>query len=353
MFSKGCLASQQFVQRGSQRIDVRANVDMMRIRPLLRCHVIQSAHDLPGRCEFCSRLVVIDDRLFKHPCKTEVQHFDDGLRLPISSDDFRQHEIGRLDVAMHKALFVSILQSTGDLTNGKTCVGDIQAAVFSQYRCQVLAFDEFHGQIVLAIVITGIKRLHDVWMIELPKDRHFAIESCNGTLVTNHTRRQNFQRHRPLHSLVDCLIDSPHSSLSNFFNNSEVTQSLEDCLLIRRSRGICVDDRTCLRSSGCKLIDKSSHSPLAGAFFSIGHADHRRSSTGQHRFDRHLQLRDRLLAVRAVVQMVQNIRRDFFGQFTSNKGGELIVVGTGLLDHRTGFQNRLRIPRATDCFKRC
>ena len=85
MFSKRCLAGQQFVERRSQRIDVRANVDLMRIAALFRCHVIECAHDLSGRRQFCGRLVGVDDGLLKDAGEAKVQHFDNGLWIPICS----------------------------------------------------------------------------------------------------------------------------------------------------------------------------------------------------------------------------------------------------------------------------
>jgi len=49
--------------------------------------------------------------------------------------------------------------------------------------------------------------------------------------------------------------------------------------------------------------------------------------------------------------MVKNIGRHFFGEFTPNKGGELLLVWTYLPNHFTGFLDRLLLSIATYGFK--
>lgn len=85
----------------------------------------------------------------------------------------------RLDIAMHHAAFVSVLQSDRRLLDVVACFSDWQcASVFDCLR-QVNAVDVLHHHEVEVIGLVGVVRGHNVWMRQLRGGLHFTVKSIH------------------------------------------------------------------------------------------------------------------------------------------------------------------------------
>ena len=101
---EGRASLQQVVQRAAQTIDVRADIDRVAVVALLGGHVVERAEKLAGR-----RDLSFPTRIVHQPRQAQVEHLHLAGR--------REHQVGRLDVAVDQAVFMDVLQPEGRLPN--------------------------------------------------------------------------------------------------------------------------------------------------------------------------------------------------------------------------------------------
>lgn len=189
-------ASQQFVEGAAQRVDVGTDVDRMAVGRLLGGHVVGCAHRLPLAGEFLAAVLRRAEQ-----GEAQVEDFHPPLG--------REHQVRRLDVAMHQSVLVRVLQSHGGLPDHLAGVGNRQGPALDHGR-KVLAFHVFHDEEVHAVDLTGVVGADDIRVVELPNRLHLSLEAGYRPLIGNFLLGQDLDRHNPLELGMPSLVDGPH-----------------------------------------------------------------------------------------------------------------------------------------------
>lgn len=138
---------------------------------------------------------------------------DDRSLLPFD------HQVVRLDVAVHHAEVMRVLQALGGLANVIAGVRHRQPAVCGDDFIQVGAVNELHHQEVQVAGLLGIEGGDDVAVPQPGGRLHLAAESPHGRVVANQFRLDDLQRDHPVHDLVLRLVDIAHTTPSDQLQN--------------------------------------------------------------------------------------------------------------------------------------
>ena len=147
-----------------------------------------------SKCRIFDRFARRHDRLFFKPTQagqTHVQHLYNSLldRSSRPGDD----EIGRLDVAMHHAVLMGVLQAECRLPDIIARLHHGQRAEFENQAFEVLALDVLHGKVVDAADLVGVVRQHDVRVHQLGRRLGLTIESRHSLRVGHFSLRISFR----------------------------------------------------------------------------------------------------------------------------------------------------------------
>ena len=88
-----------------------------------------------------------------------------------------QQDVARLDVAMDDAADVGDAQRPGDIEPDPRGLGRREAAHASEARGEVLALDELHDEVRLAVVRAGLQAGHDVRVAQDGRGERLAPEA--------------------------------------------------------------------------------------------------------------------------------------------------------------------------------
>ena len=142
------------------------------------------------------------------------------LDLPVWADQ----DVARLDVAVHDAGRVRDRQRFADLADDVHRGLGVQPPLFAQHLPQVPALDELHHDEVQIAVLTGVEDLRDVRVTQ----------GGGGTCLTDepgHERRvvgvlllEELDRHPPIESFVDRLVDRAHAAGGDAANQPITTR---------------------------------------------------------------------------------------------------------------------------------
>ncbi|MCG3180811.1 MAG: hypothetical protein BIFFINMI_03174 [Phycisphaerae bacterium] len=241
---------QQLVERQPEAVDVAAAVGASG-EPLRR-RVAQRAGDLPA-----GRRVGRLDRLGQ----SEVGHPDHAAGV--------QQQVGRLDVAVQRALRVGVGQGVGDLSADagddppvarsagrggvvadNATADRLQPGGFGvdgrQFgplaapgeRCddpvQPRALDVLHDVEVKPLLLADAVDLHDVGVVQPRRDAGLALEALELALVGQRQRGQHLERDAAAERLLLGFVDDAHAAAADLADDAEVAQLLE---LRRSERG--------------------------------------------------------------------------------------------------------------------
>ena len=125
----------------------------------------------------------------------------------------RDHQVGRLDVAVNNLFLVRRLESSCRLD------GDIERVLQLEWPgldllLQRLAFEESHGNEGLAFDFTDLVDVADVGVIEGSRRFRFSPEPRLYFLVTEQVSCQEFQSYRTLEVRVLGLVNDTHAALA-------------------------------------------------------------------------------------------------------------------------------------------
>ena len=102
--AEGRTSDQQLIERAAQRIDVGPKVDGVGVRSLFRGHVVGRAHDLTQRGQLAAGGLIGAEQ-----GQPKVENLDLSLAC--------HHQVRGLDVPMHQAVLVGVLEPEGRLAD--------------------------------------------------------------------------------------------------------------------------------------------------------------------------------------------------------------------------------------------
>ena len=182
------LAAEQLVRHHARREDVGALVDRL-ARRLLGRHVGRRAQDRADHRHLGRGLAAA-------PREPEVHDLDRAVG--------REHQVRRLDVAMHDAVAVRVLQAAAEIVEHEQRHLERGRAVRRDPLLQVHALDEFHGDVGHVFVPAAVDDLDDVLVPHHRGRARLALEALDELLVLSNTSFQALQ-HKNYVLLIDVL----------------------------------------------------------------------------------------------------------------------------------------------------
>ncbi len=212
-------AREQKEERAAEAVDVRADVGRRGVLPLLGRHVVDRAHGY-ARLRQPSLLRRVVAPFGMELGQPQVQQ----LHLTAATE----HQVGRLDVAMHQLMFVGMLQAQGrladDLARRTSPQRPARRPAHADELLQVDAVDELHDQELDAARLAGVKGPHDVRMIQSSDRLHLAAETAQRLGIIKVTVRQDLQGDRLVEIDLAGLVDDAHAAATEFLQQFVVAQ---------------------------------------------------------------------------------------------------------------------------------
>ena len=151
--------------------------------------------------------------------QSEVQHFHLATR---------SHEkIGGFDVAMDNALRVGRVQRVGDLNSELHHLLHLQRPTLDA-MLQGFAFEQFHGDERLAILLADVVNGADVGMIKRRSGLRLALETDEGLRIPGHFLRQELEGNETMQPGIFGFIDHAHPATAELFQNPVMGDGLTD-----------------------------------------------------------------------------------------------------------------------------
>ena len=202
---------QQFVEHDTERPDVGAPVDGETAR-LFRCHVRSRAEhdagagDTAGECGGVHQLCLAVWGSLERLGEPEVEHLHRAIR--------GQEDVGRLQVAVDNALFVSDVERLRDLPSDRQRIGnrDPAPARRGDQVGERLPVDELHHQRAGGARFLETMDVRDIRMIERRKDLRFALEPRETIAITGEQVGQDLDRDVAVQPRVACPEYLAHPS---------------------------------------------------------------------------------------------------------------------------------------------
>ena len=184
-------AGQHLVDQDSKRPDIASAVDW-RAPEMLGAHIREGAEASVGRRRgqgFCRR-------------NAEVEDLDGAV--------WQEHDVRRLDIAMHHAARVRATDSTRDLHGDMDCIVERQASAF-QAGLHGLAVIERHDDEQLPVFsLANLENRADVGIVERRRGARLDEEALLRCRLFAQVWRQELQGHMTVEPSVVRLVNDPH-----------------------------------------------------------------------------------------------------------------------------------------------
>ena len=193
---------EQFVQDHAETEDVTRSADGFRVAgDLLRRHIGWRAQQ---------SAMLRDANVFHvEPCRQAEIHDD---RLAIVVD----HDVARLDVAMHDAVRMSLTQSPGNLEHQHGRFSRLEVLSVPQQVRKWLPVDVGHRDEVDSVHFIDVVNGTDAGVPQQRDRSRFAEEPLHQLVARSvHFEPGNFQRDIPVQLLIMSQIHGPHRSTPN------------------------------------------------------------------------------------------------------------------------------------------
>ena len=126
----------------------------------------------------------------------------------------RDEQVARLDVAVHDAVPMRVIESAAGLGDHVDGLVDLHPAVIAQQLGARVAGDVLHHDEVLAVVLVEaeVEHLDDVGMDEPRRGERLAAEARHEGRVVGQVLGQQLDRHVALEALVEGELDGGHAT---------------------------------------------------------------------------------------------------------------------------------------------
>ena len=125
-----------------------------------------------------------------------------------------QHQILGLDIPVHHALIVHILQCLGRLNDGVYRLVHRQWAILAHNPVQVAAFHELQNEVRTKLANVGIVGLYHIGMIKLGQAFHFPLEALEMIGVLLNLGVQYLDGDNSPHAFVPGFEHLPHAAFT-------------------------------------------------------------------------------------------------------------------------------------------
>jgi len=190
---EGWLAGQHLIEHAAERVQIAPGVERGLPAHLLGTHVPRGAqHDARRR----------DPRVgIERPRDPEVRHQDAAV--------LGDENVLGLDVAVHDAVLVRVLQPPGGFAPEAEGLGKRRGRRAVEPLTQVLALDVRHGEPEMACGLAGVEDGEDVRMLQ-PGGGVDLVEEPLGTHLDADLGAEHLERHRPPVADVLGQVDHGH-----------------------------------------------------------------------------------------------------------------------------------------------
>ena len=195
---EGRLAHKQVVERAPQRVDVGPSVGLMAVAGLLRREVV-------GRAQHLFVVCLGEPGIFVVVVGQSQAEIEDLHMAALVN-----HQVGRLDVAVHETLFVRVVEAECRLPDEIGGIADRQRAILLHPGVEVDAVDVFHHDEVDRPRRIEIERPGDVGMVEPSRCPSLPLESRQVGGLVDSLHRQHLDRHLVVERHVLPEVDAAH-----------------------------------------------------------------------------------------------------------------------------------------------
>src|SRR5438094_2541600 len=199
---KRLFAGHHFIKHDAQRKNVAASVDGTALH-LFRRHITRSAHDV---------------RSLLHG--TELQDLGCAKVRDLHSVVGGEHQVRGLDVAVNYVAFVRELQRAARLLHDAQRTRQRKRVAVVEQRLKALAFHQFHGDVVEAVLFAGVEDHYDVEVRQQTSGARLGLESRQkfGTRKarTFLTQPNGLDRHRAPDHRIHGFVHHTHGAAAQF-----------------------------------------------------------------------------------------------------------------------------------------
>jgi hypothetical protein len=206
------LQREALVQHGAEREHVAARIERQALH-LLGRHVLRRASDGAHRGDRHRGLVARQTEVGQH-------------RAAVGAQD----DVGRLDVAVHEAAGVRMVEGSGDLRDhlhqGAQRRRGVPAAFAQllQVPIERQALDELHRQPVHALGRADVVDADDVRVMQAGQRQCLAAQACQRCRVVAHVGAQHLERDAAVERELARLVDDPHAAAPDLAQDLEVAE---------------------------------------------------------------------------------------------------------------------------------
>ncbi len=193
--SEGYAPDEHLVKNDPQRIEVGAVINL-RTPGLFWRHVLWCAHQHAGArklLRLCSRLG--DAKIGQ------------GDMIALAHKD-----VGRLDIAMHKALSMGIVQGSGDLFDDVRCPVGRQRTLLLDDLLQGMALEILHDDIVDAVLVPDVVDDDDIGVAQSSSGLSFSLEALDELLIVAELGWKRLDGHVTVEGWLIGAVDNGHAT---------------------------------------------------------------------------------------------------------------------------------------------
>ena len=197
----GDLACDHVIESRAKAVDVGGRTDVDFPLDLL-------GGDVVGRAVRAAGFAFGERAIGHHACEAEVGEFGNARH--------RHHDVARLDVAVHDASVMRVLERGGDLTNDVERLAFGDALAGNDAVVHSVAVDILHHEVVQAVGFADLVGGNDVVVTEARGRPAFLLEARDEVRVLAEVLGQNLDSDEPVERDLAREVDLGHRALSEF-----------------------------------------------------------------------------------------------------------------------------------------